>query len=367
MKSRPSNTLLAALSIAAISCGGSNGSADATQGEPSTGATDDPADAGPAPGDGSIDDDGTDTTATTGSTGVDPTGDPNTDDDSTGDPTGPPINAERWELRADFTPPVPVETWYSCFSFNIPVDQLYHVVGFEPAVTSPLIHHYVLSYSPTPVALDPLIPCVEWPAQILWAWAPGMGPLYLPEEAGFLVGHTGDTASFVLQVHYNNPLLQDFTDTDGIDVLYIDELREHRAGIFSQGDIGSISIPPGQPAYVHTATCNEGETQSLLTEEINVFASFLHAHEIGAVIRSEVLRDGNLVGEMEEDPFDFNSQKFLPADIVIAPGDRIETRCTYDSTNRTSTTNGGIASDEEMCINFLMYYPWVEAETCGSL
>ena len=107
---------------------------------------------------------------------------------------------------------------------------------------------------------------------------------------------------------------------------------------------------------------------SLLTEPINVFASFLHAHQLGSAISSELIRDGRSVGIIsEQDPFDFNSQKFLPADVTVQPGDVIETRCTYDSTGVAGTTNGGPASDEEMCINFMMYWPWIESETCGSL
>jgi hypothetical protein len=363
------------VSTLALGCPASDdGNADGT----GDGTTATAGDDGGTPGDGegtanpsgtAGDDDGA--TSTTGSDPDDTgsTGTPADTGDETGDPTGPPIDAEVWELRADgFDPPIEVETYYSCFSFNIPVDKLYHVVGFEPVVTQPVIHHYVLSYSPNPVNLDPLVPCIEWPAQILWAWAPGMGPMYLPEEAGFLVGQNGDTATFILQVHYNNPLLQDFVDNDGIDVLVTDELREHRAGVFSQGDIGSISIPGGEPAYEHVARCESGETESLLSEPINVFASFLHAHQLGSAITSELIRDGSPVGFIaQEVPFDFNSQKFLPADITVEPGDVIETRCTYDSTGVAGNTSGGVASDEEMCINFMMYWPWVDAETCGSI
>jgi dopamine beta-monooxygenase len=303
-----------------------------------------------------------------GTTSGDPTDSADSGDESGTTGGGLPDDAVFWELRADYSPLFPIETYYSCYSFNIPVDQLYHIIGFEPVVTNPVIHHYVLSVADGPTNFDPNIPCVEWPEKIIWAWAPGMPAQYLPPDAGFLTGHTGDTANFVLQVHYNNPLLQDFTDTDGINVIATPTLREFRAGVFSQGDIGPISIPPGQAAYDHVASCSEAETMALLTEPVNVFASFLHAHEIGSAIHSEVFRNGESVGVIaDETPFDFNSQKFLPADIQIEPGDRIDTTCTYDSTDRTSTTNGGPASDEEMCINFMMYYPWIESETCGSL
>jgi hypothetical protein len=282
--------------------------------------------------------------------------------------TGAESDLEVWELRAEFQPSSPVETHYGCFSFQVPVDRLYHIVGFEAVVTDPVIHHFILSYSPTPVDLDPNVPCFEWPSQMLWFWGPGMGSMELPEEAGFLVGEDGDTVTFILQVHYNNPLLTEFQNADGVDILVTDELRPHRAGIFSQGDIAEISIPPGEPAYEHTARCDAEYTQQLITEPIHVFASLLHAHEIGVAVSSEAFRGGESLGIIaEQDPYMFDNQWFQPTDITLQGGDELVTRCTYDSTDRDEVTPGGVASSEEMCINFMMYYPWIPAETCGAI
>jgi hypothetical protein len=316
----------------------------------------------------------TESSDSTGSTGSSTgpsaeTGEETSDDaEETGD-TGIDDDRVVWELRAGgFSPPA-FETWYSCFSFQLEVEQLHHVIGFEAQVSSPYVHHYVLSLSRDPVDLDPAQPCISWPAGIVWAWAPGIEPMNLPEEAGFLVGDTpGGIVTFVMQVHYNNPLQQAFSDDDGIDVIVTPELRPNDAGIFSQGDIATLSIPPGQTAYEHVARCGSAQTASLLDHEIHVFSSFLHMHEIGAAISSELFRDDALVGPIAvDDPYDFNQQKFLPSDISIQPGDEIATRCVYDSSDRTSTTPGGVASEEEMCINFMMYYPKVTGEKCGSI
>jgi hypothetical protein len=273
-----------------------------------------------------------------------------------------------WELRAGGFQPPTVETWYSCYSFQIEADQLHHIVGFEAQVTSPMVHHYVLSLSNQPVNLDPAQSCISWPSQILWAWAPGIDSQMLPEEAGFRVGDApGGIVTFVLQVHYNNPLQQQFTDDDGIDVIVTKDLRPHDAGIFSQGDIASLAIPPGNANYEHVATCSGAQTTNLLPNEIHVFATFLHMHEIGAGIFADVWRDGAPVGSIGvDDPFDFNTQKFMPADIDIAPGDSIQTHCIFDSSERDNVTLGGVGSLDEMCINFMMYYPKVAAEKCGS-
>jgi hypothetical protein len=309
----------------------------------------------------------TDPSATTGSSDSSGTDATETGPTETEDTDGSQL--EVWELRAGGFSPPNAETWYSCYSFQIEVDQLHHIVGFEGKVTSPLVHHYVLSLSTEPVEIDPSKSCVTWPAQVLWSWAPGMEPQMLPEEAGFLVGDgPGGIVTFVMQVHYNNPLRETFTDDDGIDVIVTPELRPHAAGIITQGDAFGFTIPAGESHYEHVARCGSGQTSTLLEHDIHVFGSFLHAHEIGAAITSEVYRGDTAVGPIAvDDPFDFNSQKFWPADIDIRPGDVIETRCVFDSSARTSSTPAGPASEHEMCLNIMMYYPKVAGEKCGAI
>jgi hypothetical protein len=291
-------------------------------------------------------------------------------DDGPIPPTYPEDEIEIWELRTDgFAPPVH-ETWYSCFSFSIDLDRLHHIIGFEPVVSHPVIHHYILSLATQPIETDPNEPCYEWQARMIWGWAPGIDPMVLPDEAGILVGdNPGSTANFILQVHYNNPLLEPVPGLDeGIDIVVTPNLRPNDAFVWSQGDIANISIPPGEPSYEHTAHCTESLTQSLLDHPIHVFASFLHAHEIGVAITSEHWRGGDRLSEIASQvPFDFNFQQFQPTDVLIRPGDEVVTRCTYDSSGRDGVTVGGVASRDEMCINFMMYYPRIRSERCGNI
>ncbi len=362
---------MSTLVLGLVACGQGSSATDDGGSDGPSGPDDDSVDDADDDGDDDVadDDDGDDDGPTT----APETGDESADDDSGPDDTADDGDTESeeievWELRAGGFEPPASETVYSCFAFTFPVDQLHHVVGFQPAVTSPMIHHYVLSLADGPVQIDPNDSCIEWPAHIMWAWAPGVEETLLPPEAGFLVGHQGEEVTFILQVHYNNPLQMPFVDNDGVDVLVTKTLRPNRAGIFSQGDIFSILIPPGDPAYEHVATCGSDATSSILTEPMHVFGSFLHAHQIGSVLYTEVQRGGDTIGEIaRQDPFDFNMQKFQDADFDVMPGDQLQTHCIYDSSELSGITMGGPASDEEMCINFMMYYPWVPTETCGAL
>jgi Copper type II ascorbate-dependent monooxygenase, C-terminal domain/Copper type II ascorbate-dependent monooxygenase, N-terminal domain len=275
---------------------------------------------------------------------------------------------EIWELRTDGYAPPLQETKYSCFSFTFPTEQLHHIVGITPMVTSPIVHHYVLSLADSEVALNPDNDCVEWPSHILWAWAPGIESIELPPEAGFLVGQQGPTVTFILQVHYNNPLMMPLSDDGGLDLHVTKQLRPNRAGVFTQGDILSIYVPGGDPAFEYVASCNGNMTAQLLPEPIHVFASFLHAHQLGSRLWTEVERDGAPAGEIaRDDPFTFATQNFQPTDFDLMPGDALETHCVYDSSDKQGATMGGEGSDDEMCINFMMYWPWVPSEACGIL
>ena len=58
-------------------------------------------------------------------------------------------------------------------------------------------------------------------------------------------------------------------------------------------------------------------------------------------------------------PYDFNRQEFVPLEnpFIIKPNDGFATHCQYDSTGRTSVTRWGDATDDEMCLVFLMVTP----------
>ena len=58
-------------------------------------------------------------------------------------------------------------------------------------------------------------------------------------------------------------------------------------------------------------------------------------------------------------PFDFNTQIGYKTDIMVRAGDKVSTRCQYTNPNDTEATWGEKTTDE-MCFNFISYYPKVE-------
>ncbi len=359
----PASTLcvLSSLTLALAACGDSGSE---TSGETETPETASDSTDGPSTSSSDTSDTSASTT-TSATTNPDPSAGSSSGGETT---TGPGVDYKTFELRApDFQPPT-VTTWYSCMAWNFPVEQAVHLVGFKPVVDDPHVHHYVLGVYDTPQNPDPSVPCFQWVEDMVWGWAPGGEELWLPEDVGMRAGDSG-TVTFVLQVHYNNPLADVYIDNDGVDVYYTEELREHEAGILKVGDIGGIAIPPGEPNHEHVATCSSANTSALLDDEVHVIGTWLHAHDIGKTLWTEVFRGGEMIGELgREDPFVFDYQTFHDADFWVQPGDEFRTHCVFDSSERDEWTYGGDATDQEMCINFMMYYPNnPDIESCGTL
>ena len=56
----------------------------------------------------------------------------------------------------------------------------------------------------------------------------------------------------------------------------------------------------------------------------------------------------------------------LKRPITVFPGDALINVCRYDTRKRTKMTLGGFAITDEMCVNYLHYYPKTNLEVCKS-
>jgi hypothetical protein len=266
----------------------------------------------------------------------------------------------RWEVRADAYAVPADETTYACFGASFELDALAHVVAFEPILDDvSVVHHMIVSRVDDPI--DLIEPCYPAPpaATMLWGWGPGGDALALPEVAGLLVGEAGPTVHLVVQIHYGNPLGQGgHRDSSGVALYTSDVLRPEHAAVWGLGEVATLLIPPGWPEWETVHYCAPESSAQLLGEPVHVFGSWLHAHELGRRLWTEQHRDGTFVGELgRQDPYSIDTQRFEVLDATVEPGDALFTHCVYDSTSRTEVTYGGGATDDEMCLNYLLYYP----------
>lgn len=166
-------------------------------------------------------------------------------------------------------------------------------------------------------------------------------------------------------MHYDNPDEEaGLTDSSGI-TFYATPYREHAMGTLSTGSIAdgnTLQIPPGRQDHFDATACVLHADDS-----VQVAGNFFHAHELGTGFWTDLYRDDVKIEEIGRDhAWSFDDQRFTPMSetLMLQAGDVISTVCTFDATQhpddgvgRTETTYGGLGTRDEMCINFIWYWP----------
>ena len=209
---------------------------------------------------------------------------------------------------------------------------------------------------------------------MIYPWAPGAEKFILPENAGFRFGLNG-YKSFQIQMHYDNPvLLSGKVDNSGLRLHYSTELREHDAGVMQIGDpfVNLMSLSPvatgsdGISQWDFSCPSSCTEKQFGAQQSVTVFGEYLHMHKSGIRMIQSHLRDGEVLKDNYVDYFDFDmagAYSVVQDTYEVKAGDSFETSCIYQS--QGEEVNFGLGSDEEMCITFLMYYPFSRSMFCG--
>jgi len=252
-------------------------------------------------------------------------------------------------------------------------DDIY-IFGAEPIISEhsdEYVHHFVLMGS----RLDEKSNSIEsLPLDILvlYGWAPGVLPQITAPYCGFLASANDTQGINLLQLntHYDNPLKKEgYRDTSGVRIYY------KKKSSFQQAPslCGQITIGQGVPSpnpflpkglSMYEYDCPPEETMKWGHSSITVVNSFLHMHTMGRQIWSEIYRDGKYLKDFHRNDFwDFNFQAtvmFEPGEMILKRDDRIKVRCIFDTSKNSSKF--GLASQDEMCVHFFIYYPRLAME-----
>ncbi|KAM4532198.1 dopamine beta-hydroxylase [Fundulus diaphanus] len=279
------------------------------------------------------------------------------------------------------------ETTYWCFIQKLPDDMTKnHIVMYESVITpgnEAIVHHIevfecapdlreVPQYSGS--CDDKMKPKnINFCRHVLAAWAMGAEAFYYPPDAGLAIGGPGSSRFLRLEVHYHNPLLiSGRHDSSGIRLHYTPSLRRYDAGIMELGLVYTpvMAIPPKQHTFYLTGYCTSKCTRTALPPGgIYVFASQLHTHLAGRGVKTVLVRGGKELKVVQEDQHfstDYQTIRVLRKMINILPGDVLITKCTYNTEDRSKPTVGGFGIMEEMCVNYIHYYPRTQLELCKS-
>ncbi|XP_053500872.1 LOW QUALITY PROTEIN: dopamine beta-hydroxylase-like [Ictalurus furcatus] len=279
------------------------------------------------------------------------------------------------------------ETTYWCYMYQLPPNMpKNHIVMYEAVVNvgnEAIVHHMeVFECSPHMDSVPQYSGSCDSKMKptklnscrhVLAAWALGAEPFYYPSDAGLPLGGKGSSRFLRLEVHYHNPLLiSGRRDSSGIRLWFTPSLRRFDAGIMELGLVYTpvMAIPPHQHTFHLTGYCTAECTRTALPPGgIHIFASQLHTHLAGRGVRTVLVRGGREVEVVQEDKhFSTHYQiiRILRKMVTVLPGDVLLTKCTYNTEDRVKATVGGFGIMEEMCVNYVHYYPRTQLELCKS-
>nr|XP_054770329.1 dopamine beta-hydroxylase-like [Lytechinus pictus] len=280
------------------------------------------------------------------------------------------------------------DTTYWCKVSKFPdADVKRHIVKYEVEVTEgneDLVHHIEVYHCDVDSDVEVSLyqgRCDDRPAgssslacsQVIGAWAMGAEAFVYPEEAGIAIGGPSTSSYIMIEIHYNNPARKSgIQDSSGLRFYYTPTLRPFDAGIIELGLIYTpkLSIPPGMDEFILTGHCLSPCTRKGFPQRgIKAFASQLHTHLTGTAVWTKHVRDGKEQPELNRDDHfssDFQEIRILPKPVHILPGDTLITSCQYDTSKKDNVTMGGYGIMDEMCVNYVHYYPRTPLEVCKS-
>ncbi|KAK5640110.1 hypothetical protein RI129_010921 [Pyrocoelia pectoralis] len=281
------------------------------------------------------------------------------------------------------------DTTYWCHVYKLPNEYLekHHVVQYGAVIqkgNEGLVHHMEVFHCIAPI--DEEIPfysgscfapnrpkSTEVCKRVIAAWAMGAAPFIYPEEAGLPFGGPDFNPYIMLEIHYNNPERRnDWIDSSGIQFTIVSDLRPNDAGVIELGleYTDKMAIPPGQKSFPLTGYCvSECTAVSLPPEGIIIFGSQLHTHLTGIRVLTRHIRNGYELPKLNWDNHystHFQEIRRLKRVVNVLPGDALITTCDYQTLDRENITLGGFAISDEMCVNYIHYYPVSPLEVCKS-
>ncbi|XP_026762021.2 tyramine beta-hydroxylase [Galleria mellonella] len=282
------------------------------------------------------------------------------------------------------------DTTYWCKVVKLPdfiTQTPHHIIQFQSTITrgnEGLVHHMELFYCDADPSLD--IPVYEGNcfasnrpeitktcSKVKAAWAMGAPPFVYPEEAGLPLGGPKNNKYVMLEVHYNNPeMRKDWVDSSGITIHVTANKRRYDAAIMELGleYTDKMAIPGGQKAFPLSGYCIPQCTGVGIPEHgIIVFGSQLHTHLTGIAVWTRHSRHGVELPLLNKDMHystHFQEIRILHKPVQILPGDFLETTCLYNTEDKENATIGGHAITDEMCVNYIHYYPATDLEVCKS-
>lgn len=200
-----------------------------------------------------------------------------------------------------------------------------------------------------------------FPTQIA-AWVPGADPIVYPSDQAVRVPAG---ARVVMQVHYSAQGGEPLPDATSIELQLEDTPPDWVVSTRPLG-VFDLDIPAGEADVEHTSTYTNWSP-----EPVTVRSVAGHMHLLGQEIGGQLQRsDGSseCLLDIPEWDFDWQQAYTYTEPVVVAPGESIDVRCTFDNSpenqplvdgepREPEDVTWGDGTDDEMC---LLYFGFIE-------
>ncbi|KAM9456628.1 peptidyl-glycine alpha-amidating monooxygenase B isoform 2-T4 [Clarias gariepinus] len=260
------------------------------------------------------------------------------------------------DIRMPGVTPTVSDSYY-CMAVPVPTPRDVYIVDFVPHASMETAHHMLLYGCRTPYSTKGYWDCgteqgtCEDEAKIMYAWARNAPPTKLPKDVGFRVGGNSRITYFVLQIHYGDVynFKDHHKDCSGLTLRMTSKPQPFIAGMYLMMSVDTV-IPPGKTVVNADIACN------YQSYPMYPFAFRTHTHRLGKVVSGYRVRKGEwtLIGRQSPQL----PQAFYPASnaIDVRYGDTLAARCVFTGEGKTTKTQIGGTSNDEMCNFYIMYY-----------
>jgi hypothetical protein len=190
-------------------------------------------------------------------------------------------------------------------------------------------------------------------AQLIGGWAVGGCNVEFPPDMGLKLPNNGTMLN--VQWHFYNNTGMPQSDGSAVQVCTVPAgTRPNLGGLTWLGTenfFGPLGMPPGMNNF--GGIC-PNDSQG----DITIWGFWPHMHQLGRHMKSVVTRASGMMETVFDKPFDFNKQIHYEntPPVVLKPGDRIQSTCTFNNTTPANVPFGP-SSDQEMCYQFAFSYP----------
>ncbi len=229
---------------------------------------------------------------------------------------------------------------YVDFTMRAPWKGTQYIRSFRSVTDNQqVIHHWILYKNHVASAEAVELGIGSHPdAERLVGWAPGSDDLYFDPDVGM---RAESDVTYTLEAHYNNTTGSATPDASGVEVCVTPKKPEHEV---VETWVGTDLILGDSEV---TGTCTP-----VNTEPVHIIAAHPHMHLRGRHMKVVVQRKDGPSETIFDRDFDFGYQRSYLMDVLINPGDIINTTCTY-----SEPVFFGLGTEDEMCYFFPVSWP----------